>query len=91
MSFQPDRGAPASITLDKLISLERQHRCGREVFLRRGHLHEDRSGARATGSSKGAHLWLDLGDVKNLAEVTVNGKDLGVVWHTPYRVDVTSA
>jgi len=40
---------------------------------------------------KGSKLWLDLGDVKNLAEVTVNGKDLGVVWHAPYRVDVTSA
>jgi hypothetical protein len=40
---------------------------------------------------KGAHLWIDLGDVKNLAEVTVNSKPLGVVWHVPYRVDVTSA
>jgi hypothetical protein len=29
--------------------------------------------------------------VKNLADVTVNGKDLGVVWHAPYRVDVTDA
>ena len=29
--------------------------------------------------------------MKNLAEVTVNGKAVGVVWHTPYRVDVTSA
>jgi hypothetical protein len=34
-------------------------------------------------------LWMDLGDVKNLAEVTVNGKPLGTVWHTPYRVNVT--
>ena len=28
----------------------------------------------------GAQLWLDLGDVKNLAEVSVNGKPLGIVW-----------
>ncbi len=41
--------------------------------------------------TKGAQLWLDLGDVKNLAEVLVNGKSLGIVWHTPYRVDATSA
>lgn len=27
--------------------------------------------------------------MKNLAEVTLNGKSLGVVWHLPYRVDVT--
>ena len=36
-------------------------------------------------------MWIDLGDVKNLAEVTVNGKSLGIVWHAPYRVDVTGA
>jgi hypothetical protein len=36
-------------------------------------------------------LWIDLGDVKNLAEVTVNGKPLGIVWHAPYRVDASSA
>ena len=39
----------------------------------------------------GAKLWLDLGDVKNIAEVTVNGKPLGTFWKTPFRVDVTSA
>jgi len=39
----------------------------------------------------GAKLWLDLGDVKNIAEVTVNGKALGTVWKAPFRVDVTAA
>ena len=29
--------------------------------------------------------------MKNLAEVTVNGKKLGVVWHAPYRIDATTA
>ena len=36
-------------------------------------------------------MWIDLGDVKNLAIVTVNGKELGQIWHTPYRMEVTSA
>jgi len=40
---------------------------------------------------KGAHLWIDLGDVKNLAVVTVNGKDMGETWHAPYWVDVSRA
>ena len=39
----------------------------------------------------GARLWIDLGDVKNLAEVFVNGKSLGIVWKTPFRVDASSA
>jgi hypothetical protein len=36
-------------------------------------------------------LWLDLGDVKELAEVRLNGKNLGVLWAFPFRVDVTDA
>jgi beta-galactosidase/beta-glucuronidase len=39
----------------------------------------------------GAHVWIDLGQVKNLAEVLVNDKPLGVVWKAPYRVDVSGA
>jgi len=41
--------------------------------------------------TKGAHLWLDLGDVRELAAVKVNGVDLGILWKTPYKVDVTDA
>ena len=40
---------------------------------------------------KSSKIWLDLGAVKNLAEVTVNGKSLGVLWKTPFRVDITDA
>jgi hypothetical protein len=36
-------------------------------------------------------LFLDLGKVKNLAEVTLNGISLGVVWKPPFRVDITKA
>ncbi len=36
-------------------------------------------------------LWLDLGKVKNIAQVGVNGKDLGIVWKAPFRLDVTHA
>jgi hypothetical protein len=39
----------------------------------------------------GARQWLDLGDVQNLAEVSVNGTNLGVVWKKPFRIDITSA
>ena len=35
-------------------------------------------------------LFLDLGEIKNLARVRLNGKDLGVLWKPPYRVEVTS-
>ena len=39
--------------------------------------------------AKGLRVFLDLGDVRELAEVRVNARDLGTVWHAPYRVEVT--
>lgn len=36
-------------------------------------------------------LSLDLGDVKEVAEVHINGRPVGTVWTPPYRVDLTGA
>lgn len=36
-----------------------------------------------------ARSWLDLGDVKNVASVRLNGGRLGVVWTDPFRVEVS--
>jgi hypothetical protein len=38
---------------------------------------------------KGQRLELDLGDVRNLAEVVVNGQSAGIVWKSPFRADIT--
>ena len=90
VSFQPNRGAPPSITLDSLISWPDSSDTGVKYFSGAG-TYSKSIDASADWFKKGAHVWIDLGDVKNLAEVTVNGKSLGVVWHTPYRVDATAA
>jgi hypothetical protein len=41
--------------------------------------------------ASGTQLWLDVGEVKNMAEVTVNGRKLPLVWKQPFRVNVTGA
>lgn len=38
----------------------------------------------------GSHaLHLDLGEVAEIAEVSVNGTSIGILWNVPYRTDVT--
>jgi alpha-L-rhamnosidase/F5/8 type C domain len=34
---------------------------------------------------------IDLGDVKNVAEVIVNGKNMGIAWKKPFKLDITDA
>lgn len=90
VDFEAGRGAPANATLDKLLSWSDSADAGVKYFSGTG-TYTRTIEAPAEWFEKGATLWIDLGDVKNLAQVTVNGKPLGVVWHAPYRVDVTSA
>jgi hypothetical protein len=36
-------------------------------------------------------LFLSLGTVKEIAQVRLNGKDLGVIWCAPWRIDIAGA
>jgi hypothetical protein len=88
LSFQANLGAPAKLTVDKLQSWSESSDDGIKYFSGKG-TYTKTIDAPADWFAKGAHVWLDLGDIKNLAEVSINGKPLGIVWKTPYRVDVT--
>ena len=46
-------------------------------------------GAENAWVHSGGRVMLDLGKVNDVAEVVVNGKELGILWKPPYRVDVT--
>ncbi|MEA5460822.1 glycosyl hydrolase [Arcicella sp. LKC2W] len=40
---------------------------------------------------KSAKYVIDLGDVKNIAEVIVNGKNVGTAWKKPFNLDISEA
>ncbi len=88
--FQSGRGAPDSITLDRLSDWS-QNTDPRVKYFSGAGAYIKNIQAAPEWFRKGARLWIDLGDVKNLAIVEVNGKNIGEVWHPPYRIDVTSA
>jgi len=90
LAFQAGRGAPDSITIDQLSDWSHSDDPGVKYFSGVG-TYRKTVQASTDWFRKGTRLWIDLGDVKNLAVVTVNGKETGETWHAPYRVDVTSA
>ena len=90
VAFQPGRGAPASITMDRLSDWSLSADPGVKCFSGIG-TYTKTLQVSARWLKKNAQIWLDLGDVKNIAVVTVNAKQIGEVWHAPYRVDVSSA
>jgi hypothetical protein len=90
VSFQTGRGAPAKVTLEKLASWSESADPGVRYFSGTG-TYARSVDAPAAWFAGGARVWLDFGSVKNIAEVVVNGKPLGVVWKKPFRVDVTGA
>ena len=85
-----ERGRPAADPPRRpgLVDGARRRRC--EVLLRHGHLRED-AGSLPAWFRPGAKLVLDLGTVKEIAEVSVNGQPAVLLWRPPYRADVTGA
>jgi hypothetical protein len=47
--------------------------------------------ANAAKQSRNNAIVLELGDLYNIAEVHINGKNLGTVWKKPYIKDITEA
>ncbi len=90
VSFEADLGAPATATLDKLNSWSESTDEGVKYFSGKG-TYTKTLDIPSEWIAKNSPVWIDLGDVKNLAEVSVNGKSLGIVWKTPFRVDATGA
>ncbi len=88
LRFPPGWGAPGQVTLEQLISWADhpeegvKHFSGTAVYTKDFEVNAVQLGA-------GKALRLNLGVVKNLAEVKVNGRDLGVLWKPPFIVDIS--
>ena len=88
VSFQPNRGAPKKAIFNQLVSYTENKDDNIKYFSGTAS-YEKAINIPAGNLRKSFQIWIDFGDVKNLAEVIVNGKSLGIIWKKPFRVDVT--
>ena len=88
--FTPGWGAPASVNFAGLQSWTENTDPGIRYYSGTATY-----GARFTLSAgqlaSGRTLTLDLGDVREIARVRLNGKDLGIVWQKPFQVSIAGA
>lgn len=89
VAFQPDRGAPESLRMGKLTSLSEHAAPGVKYFS--GIATYRNTFSVPGGATKSAPLWLDLGAIGDVAEVRINDRPVGTVWHAPYRLDISFA
>jgi hypothetical protein len=89
VAFQPGRGAPASTTLTHLKSLSESADPGVKYFS--GIATYRLSFQAPKGVKAGQPMVLDLGQVADIAQVSVNGREVGYAWKAPYRVEITRA
>jgi hypothetical protein len=88
ISFQSGRGAPEKTVFDTLMYLNDNSEPGIKYFSGTAtYSTEFNIDNSNTGGSK---IMLDLGSVKNIAEVIINGKSAGIVWKTPFVVNITN-
>jgi hypothetical protein len=86
VEFTPGWGAPAKITLDRLQSWTESADPGVRFYSGTA-----KYSARVQLPEAAASMDLDLGDVREMARVSLNGRDLGVVWKRPFRVELGTA
>ena len=90
VSFQQDHGAPASTTFDRLMSYTENSDAGIKYFSGTA-TYTKTIMAEKNWFGNENELWLNLGDVKNLAEVILNGNSLGILWEKPFQINITNA
>ncbi|MFM8371259.1 MAG: glycosyl hydrolase [Bacteroidota bacterium] len=89
VSFDPQWGGPASTTFTELISWTDRPEEGIKYYS--GQATYKKTFDLVPEKNKKGRLFLDLGELKDVAEVRLNGKNLGVLWSAPWRVEITDA
>jgi hypothetical protein len=87
VAFDPKWGGPAATTFDTLQDWTTRSEPGIKYYSGIATYRKSFHLAQAPPGK----TYLDLGVVHDMARVRLNGKDLGVAWCAPWRIEVTAA
>ena len=91
VAFDPKWGGPEKATFAKLEDWTKRPEDGIKFYSGVATYRQKFDLAAWPIANGSSPIFLNLGTMKNLARVRLNGRDLGVVWCAPWRVDITSA
>jgi hypothetical protein len=90
VSFPPNWGAPPQVRFDNLVSWTNYPDDGVKYFSGTATYAKDINAPQEWFQSD-AKVMLDLGTVKEIAEVSVNNQPVGgILWKPPFQADVTA-
>ena len=90
VSFDPRWGGPKNVTFETLVDWSERSEDGIKFYSGTA-VYRKTFEVPSPGPLFGQKYFLELGDVKNLARVKLNGRDLGVVWCAPWRIEIGDA
>ncbi len=85
VQFNPRWGGPERVTFDSLTDWSQRPERGIKYYSGTALYHQTFE-LPTSEPQPGKKYFIELGEVKNLARVKLNGHDLGVVWCAPWRV-----
>jgi hypothetical protein len=91
LAFNPDWGGPRSVRFEQLEDWTKRPEEGIHYYSGTATYRKQFELSPSEAQRLRSTAFLDLGVVKNLARVRLNGHDLGVVWTAPWRVEISGA
>jgi hypothetical protein len=91
VSFDPTWGGPESVVFDDLTDWTLRPEEGIRYYSGIATYSKTFDLSDEINQDKKTRIFLNLGKVKVMARVQLNGEDLGVVWCAPWQVDITKA
>jgi len=88
VEFDPKWGAPEKVVFPELISWTEHDDQGIKHYSGKG-TYTTTMTVQGDWIGDGKNIYLDLGSVREIAEVFINGQSAGIVWKPPFRADIT--